>query len=273
MTDSQFGISVLLNQGKGKYVDGLFTSLGVAAGCGVTGDFNGDGKPDLAVNTAQGISVLLGTGKPSPLFNIGTSIPLDDAGCLAQTADLNGDGILDLALTSSTGVVIYLGNGDGTFRLGSTSPTTTSPSVHVVLADFNHDGKLDYATDGNQLALGNGDGTFQTAQTFANPPQFGFSNIAVGDINNDGWPDLVLTLNYNADAYVLLNNHHGGFYQVPTNYGEYRTGAILVDLNADGKLDLVLNEDIYLGDGRGNFTTERISGGPGRRRGYASPPA
>jgi len=46
----------------------------------------------------------------------------------------------------------------------------------------------------NLLALGNGDGTFQTPAAFVtNPPAGGFSNIAVGDINNDGWPDLVLT--------------------------------------------------------------------------------
>jgi len=154
----------------------------------------------------------------------------------------------------------YLNNGSGTFTLKSTTPTPNSGG-YVVLADFDHDGKLDFATSGNLVALGNGDGTFQTPAPIVSPlPSGGFSSIAAGDINNDGWPDLVLTseaIPY-VDVYVLLNNQNGGFTKSPTNFGATATQAILADLNGDGDLDLVLcyigGASIYLGDGAGAFT-------------------
>jgi hypothetical protein len=80
-------------------------------------------------------------------------------------------------------------------KLRSLQSTTPTPSGgFLALADFNHVGKLDFATSGNLLALGNGDGTFQApTDIVANLPFSGFSGIAAGDLNNDGWPDLVLT--------------------------------------------------------------------------------
>ena len=110
----------------------------------------------------------------------------------------------------------YLGNGDGTFTLKSTTPTPSGG--YLVLGDFNHDGKVDFATSGNLMALGNGDGTFQNpTDIMASPPGL-FLGHRVGDINNDGWTDLVLTSNIfplEASVVVLLNNHKGGFYRCP----------------------------------------------------------
>jgi hypothetical protein len=258
VTDAQNAISVLLSMGKGNYEDGVWTKVTGGAACGAAADFNRDGKPDLAVNTPTGVAILLGTGNAKAPFTTGATMALANTGCLL-TGDLNGDGIPDLVVTTPTALVAYLGNGDGTFTQKSSTPI--GPGA-VVLADFNHDGKLDFATSGNLLALGNGDGTFQTPTAFvSNPPAGGFSNIAAGDINNDGWPDIVLTSldipNYN-NLYVLLNNQKGGFTQVPTNFGESTTQAILTDLNGDGNLDLVLvyigGATVYLGNGTGAFT-------------------
>jgi hypothetical protein len=156
-------------------------------------------------------------------------------------------------------VVTYLGNGDGTFTLKST--TSTPSGGYVALGDFNHDGKLDFVTSGNLLALGNGDGTFQTPVPYIpNPLSGGFSNLAVGDINNDGWPDVVLTNTAYPEQklYVLLNNQQGGFTSVPTDFGGSTVQAILADMNADGNLDLILSPggaaQVYLGNGTGQFT-------------------
>jgi len=267
-----FGISVLLSESKGLYEDGIWTSVIGGAGCGVAADFNGVGKPDLAVNTPSGISILLGTGKYLTPFTAGTNIALAGADCLV-TGDINGDGKPDLLVPVSGTVVAYLGNGDGTFTL--TSTVATPSGGYLAVGDFNHDGKLDFATSGNLIALGNGDGTFQSpTDTVADPPEGGFAGIAAGDINNHGWTDLLLTSNafpVDADATVLLNNQQGGFTQVPTAFGALSYEPVLADLNGDGKLDLILSytgglaynpvlgASIYLGNGGGALRSARPS--------------
>jgi hypothetical protein len=217
VTSGSYAISVLLNDGNKGFEDGVWTSVTGGAGCGVKGDFNGDGKGDLAVNNANGISILLGTGKYATPFTAGTNIALAGADCMV-TADVNGDGKLDLLVPVNGTVVTYLGNGDGTFQ----APT----------------------------------------DIVANPPEDGFSGIAAGDINNDGWRDLILTSNVfpvDANVTVLLNNHKGGFTQVPATFGALTSQPILADLNGDGDLDLILGggsgAEIYLGNGTGEFTS------------------
>ncbi len=266
VTDAHDGISVLLNEGGDQFQEGNFTPLTGGAGCTVSADFNGDGKPDLAVSTASGVTIVLGTSSLSKPLQQGPTVSLPNAGC-AIAVDLNKDGIEDLLVPTPTAVVTLIGNGDGTFT--QTFSTATSYEGYLAVADFDHDGKLDFATSANLMAFGNGDGTFRKAKAIvATPPSGGFSAIAAGDINNDGWSDLILTSSAfpYVNAYVLLNNQHGGFTQVPSSMGEFTDQAILVDFNGDGNLDVVFaGEDaagayIYLGDGTGNFTKGTVLG-------------
>jgi hypothetical protein len=268
------GVSVLLSETKGLFEDGIWTGVTGGAGCGVAADFNRDGKPDLAVNTPSGVSILLGTGKYLTPFTAGTPIALAGADCLV-TGDINNDGIPDLLVPVNGTVVAYLGNGNGTFTLAST--TSTPSGGFLVLGDFNHDGKLDFATSGNLIALGNGNGTFKTPTAIMPSPPDAFSGIAVGDINNDGWPDLVLTsaiFPIDANVVVLLNNQKGGFTQVPTSFGALTHEPILADLNGDGNLDLILSQSgllftdpsiygasVFPGNGAGGFTFSQTVGG------------
>jgi len=93
-------VSVLLNTSNKGFEDGVWTDLPAEAVCGAVADFNGDGKPDLAVSTALGVSILLGTGSSSAPFTVGTPIPVSGgAGCMV-TGDLNGDGSPDLLVPS-----------------------------------------------------------------------------------------------------------------------------------------------------------------------------
>src|SRR2546427_5557743 len=139
----------------------------------VAGNFNGDGKLDLAVANAgsNNVSMLLGNGDGTfkPALNSGVLGP----GSLA-VGDFNGDGKLDLAVTNA-GVSILLGNGDGAFRAPVTYATGNSPSS-VAVGDFNRDGKVDLAVANSgasngvasvSVLLGRGDGTFNPAVNYS----------------------------------------------------------------------------------------------------------
>jgi hypothetical protein len=258
----QQAVSVLLNEGsRGIFEDGEWISVPGAGSCAAAADYNRDGKPDLAVPTSNGILIMLGTGTASAPYTTGVTIPLSGPGC-PIAGDLNGDGIPDILVGANSlgGVGAYLGNGDGTFTLASI--TAAGPGM-LVLGDFNHDGKLDFADSTNQLALGNGDGTFQApSNIISNPPALGFNWIAAGDVNNDGWTDLVLTPADYFDYFtVLLNNQRGGFTESTIEDQDATIGVVLADLNLDGNLDAVIwpvfgGAQIYLGNGKGGFTLQ-----------------
>src|SRR5881397_2620325 len=164
------------------------------------GDFNGDGRLDLAVTNASSydvpgtVSVLLGNGDGT--FQSALSFAVGSNPLSVAVGDVNGDGRLDLAVANyySNDVSVLLGNGDGTFQPARTFRVGTYPSS-VVVGDFNGDGRPDLAVaNGNSndvsVLLGNGDGTFQPALSFAagTAPV----SVAVGDINGDGRPDLAV---------------------------------------------------------------------------------
>src|SRR4051812_29290155 len=155
-------------------------------------------------------------------------------------------------------------------------PVGTNPQ-DVVTADFNNDGKFDLATsnyddatgDGTvSVLLGNGNGSFQPALTSATGP-YPFS-LAAGDFNADSKIDLA-TANWGGggnDVSILLGNGDGNFAgaaPVALNISDATSSSIATgDLNADGKLDLVVTSDdqmlggylsVLLGNGDGSFAT------------------
>ena len=228
------------------------------------GDFNGDGKLDMAVadegdNT---VSILLGNGDGT--FQSQSTFPAGAAPGAIVAGDFNGDGKLDLGVANFTDntISILLGNGDGTFTAGRTITGVNSP-VAIVTGDFRSAGKLDLAVldqaDGLVSVFpGNGDGTFATKiDTSAGRSP---SALVTGDFNGDGKTDLAVTNSGSNSVSVLLGNGDGTFFKrIDFGTGVGPSAIASADFNGDGRPDLAVTNkvdntlSIFLGNGDGTF--------------------
>jgi hypothetical protein len=187
------------------------------------GDFNGDGRSDLAVaNAAPGnVSVLLNTTTPgaaTPTFATQQTYALGSLPGAAVVGDLNGDGKPDLAVanTNSNTVSVLLnttipGGATSSFSAQQTFAAGSDPSS-VEIADLNGDGKPDLAVANyfsnlsvlvNTTAPGATTPSFATQQTFDSRPNT--PSVAIGDFNGDSRPDLAVVNEQLSTAAVLLN--------------------------------------------------------------------
>jgi hypothetical protein len=255
VTANQGDDTVSLLPGNG---DGTFgavqkaASLSAPAQSLAVGDFNGDGKLDLAVATrgtdgfwtgsygqyyfsgaSPLVTVLLGNGNgtfttdgsytlPRPLDVPPSSFPPPSM----TAADLNGDGKPDLVVTDAYdgAVDVLLNSGNGTFT-GPTPFSNIGGPVSVAVADLNGDGKPDVVTtnwsDTVSVLPGNGKGEF------GNPYMFtvgsGPVSVAAGGFNGDGLTDLAVATTNSNNVSVLLNNGYWPSLQVTAT--DPNTGA------------------------------------------------
>jgi len=256
----------------------LYLPYGIRAG-----DFNEDGKPDLAVAAAVTTSIFLGNGDgtftpaasspmpvPSPPYD---NFPSPYVGPLA-VGDFNNSGHPGLAIgeVNNLAAVIMLGNGDGTFVTSSAAFAYAlgDPMTGVEAADFNGDGNLDLAitnelTGESPVVLGYGHGAFSRAGALYTS---GFPmGLAVGDFNGDGKLDAAVvsggTPNNPGSGVDLDLGKGGGTFTLaqgsPIVLGQYLTAIIAADFNGDGNLDLAVADSfantvtILLGNGDGTF--------------------
>jgi hypothetical protein len=176
----------------------------------IAGDFNNDGIPDLAFFHFGGLGVTLGDPQHPGQFLPETDYPLNVsfAELTLVTGDFNGDGILDLAVgpfwiegsqnQPPFGVLVFLGDPahPGQFQTPQTIPLNNTPDFFpLVAADFNGDGLTDLAYfDGSvHILLSDPTHPGQFLPGIVTQQSGSYTSMAVADINQDGFPDLVLS--------------------------------------------------------------------------------
>jgi hypothetical protein len=217
----QGNVSVLLRQPGGGFAleGGAAISLGARISAVAAGDFNSDGRLDLAATTSGNQVVLLLRSPGNTGFTVGPSFPTGVHPVAIAVGDYNGDGLADLAIANRGGdsATILLRAG-GTFSAEAAVPAGDDP-VGIVAADFDGNGRADLAV--TNAAPG-------TVSAFLRrPANDGFTaqppirvsaspvGIAAADFDRDGRPDLAVAANAGA-VEILRRNAGSGFTRDPS---------------------------------------------------------
>lgn len=249
------GLAIFLGNGDGTFQAGT-TSVPNDACDVAAGDFNGDGKVDLALAQFPSVLILLGNGDGTVQKPVATGA----GGTTVVTADLNHDGVLDLVLGGAS-VTTLFGNGDGTFG----TPTAYAAGESFAKVGYlNGDQNLDVVAKSGFSAigvtLGGSKGTFRAGLNYS--AGYLADSLAAADFNGDGKLDLVVGASNNGFAtdLVLLFGDGNGDFTPGTLFGTIQAELVQAgDFNGDGKADVLFTGFsggavyTYLGNGDGTF--------------------
>ena len=207
-----------------------------------TADFNGDGLTDIAVMTKSDVFILLNDGIGGFRTPVGV-YSNDMLGGTLIAADLDGDGKPDLAFAIFSSLFVLPGKGDGTFGAPVQTPITIDPTS-LAAAHFGSDRALDLAgydaNWGKLVILRNaGGGRFSVWQRVSTEP---YGTMAVGDLDGDGWTDVILGYNY--ETISTFDVFYGGSDRnlapaVKIAGADACSGLQVLDMDGDGRPDLL----------------------------------
>jgi hypothetical protein len=273
---------VNINKGNGTFAAPVAYAIpaGYSPVCIAPGDYNNDGKVDLAVplDGTDEIAVYLGNGNgtfQSPILstvNLPNGDTFNDAGCAA--ADFNGDGDIDLAAWGNDEAYVFKGEGNGSFNATAHPVTSTNGNggtgdwPQLLVGDFNGDGKADIATTPGlsggpntiDVFYGNNDFTFTQTTPYTSS---GILMIGSGDLNSDGITDLYAIANNSGTTQLGVfygtksETFNSYWIDTPTGYNvsagaaapPFQAALTQGDYNGDGRMDLAtLTSDTSTGD-------------------------
>lgn len=243
------------------------------ANSGTIVDIDNDGDLDIINATSGGGSLYAYLNDGSGNFT-STVTTAGGGGNTAIAGYINDDNFLDIMVPNGTAnLEVYLGDGDGSFqavRLVAVGAGTTS----ATLADMDQDGNLDIvAISGSEqqvyIRRGNGDGTFQAATTFSSGAR---NDVAVADVNHDGYPDVFTGASGWGGTSVALNDQSGGllaFSGLDAVSAGDPVELTFGDFDSDGNVDFIFGGDkgaetfavVRFGNGDGTFQTATLYSG------------
>lgn len=230
------------------------------------GDFNRDGKQDIAAAHEGGvntISIRLGNG--NGYFTGTLEVPVGSHPFNLAIGDFNSDGKQDIVVVNSgdNSVTPLIGNGTGGFTVMQVADVNPEP-VSIVVGDFNGDGNQDFATanlNANTVSVRNGNGTGFFNGITEVPVGLEPYTIALGDFNNDGKADFVTANSAANSVSVRFGNGMGNFTgSNDIQVGMNPTCVVVNDFNHDGKQDFATANyldntiSVCLGNGLGGFS-------------------
>ena len=260
-------VAVLRGTGGGTFGSATVSAEGKVPSAVVAADFDGDGRADVAMTDVGTASVTVAHAGADGSLGGWTSYRVDGGWPMSiAAADVNADGHLDLAVANNLAgdANVLLGDGAGRFAMQPYLDAGSYPMA-VGVADLDRDGIPDLAVadqgplSGDSTAAvlrGQGDGTFATPAFFevGNFPDA----IAIGDLNGDGLPDLVVSNEFDNTTSVLLATG-GGTFAPQQRYPFVGSALAIVDLDGDGHPEVLIGGDqLYVmhntGDGTFDMT-------------------
>lgn len=269
------GAANLLNPPQTIFTDGNNNAI-------VTGDFNRDNRPDIAVSNPNSKSLSLLANEtvsipqppapPPASFLPSLNLPITGAPIDIGSADFNKDGKLDLAMIFANNPSVLVLTNTTPVGVNNPNPTFATPVITPLrfiptsldLGDVNNDQLPDLITTqngGNQASnvaavllnttnFNNPIPTFNTQQDLPqNFAPFGYTDIAADDLNNDGKIDVAVSNGYGSEKISLFQNNTIERNSVINFISSPDVGVSLnpdlidhADLNNDGKLDLIVSD-------------------------------
>jgi len=243
------GAAVFLGNGNGTFKVGLTYQTGDTAQAIIAADVNGDGARDIITGGNNGITSILlnngnGTFKAAKTFSPAGLVQYG-----IRAADLNSDRLMDLVIADASGVRTYMGDGQGNFTAALTF-SAIAPLSYALVKDVDNDGAMDIlaapvaGSTAFAVFRGNGNGGFSAPVSYG-PAMTNFTALEMGDINGDGFLDVVAS-DYapSGSLSVFLGNGNGSFKAHTTSYSAPSSifNPIVADFNNDGVVDIAAGQ-------------------------------